>query len=187
MVALAPEESIYVMEANRPGFQKLTKAEALNSLTVGVPTMSIDYEGRRQVFAESEHDARIYTLLYGILRAKLPVGRSLEFISTGPAKGCAQVYEWVDRLQESGNRSIFGIVDADISKQKKNQERGRIFVMADNTRDGLENLILDPLLLAAFVCHRHRTYLATIGLNQGATLGSLLNAPVEQLQRTVEQ
>jgi energy-coupling factor transporter ATP-binding protein EcfA2 len=63
-VAMAPEEAVYVMNPGRPGLSKCSRAEALNILTVGVPTLSISYEGRRQVFVESPSDAKTYDAVY---------------------------------------------------------------------------------------------------------------------------
>jgi ABC-type glutathione transport system ATPase component len=58
-VALAPEDALYAMREGQPGLTKVTKDEALSILTVGVPTLSISYDGRRQVFVESPIDAQI--------------------------------------------------------------------------------------------------------------------------------
>ncbi|MBM9539067.1 ATP-binding protein, partial [Desulfobulbus alkaliphilus] len=48
-VALAPEGSVHVMNPGRPGVHASSKAEALNILTVGVPTIAMSFDGRRQV------------------------------------------------------------------------------------------------------------------------------------------
>ncbi len=87
---MCPDDSIYTMDASRPGLVKSSKANALNMLTVGVPTLAISYDGRRQVFVESPSDANIYDLVYKLLKPKIPTERSLEFVATGmrtPGKG----------------------------------------------------------------------------------------------------
>src|SRR5690242_1820462 len=56
-VALAPEESIYTMRRKgAPRVRSVSRDEALSSLLVGVPRLSIRNEHRRQVFVESEND-----------------------------------------------------------------------------------------------------------------------------------
>lgn len=82
-IALAPEESIYAMQPGVPGLHKKDKAAALNILTVGVPTIAISYDGRRQVFVESPRDAKAYEGIYRLLKPKIESERSLEFVATG--------------------------------------------------------------------------------------------------------
>jgi ABC-type branched-subunit amino acid transport system ATPase component len=167
-VALAPEESIYVMRPGEPGLRKTSKAEALNILTVGVPTIAISYDGRRQVFVESPSDAKIYDSLYKLLKSKLPPERSLEFIATGTRSaagtetntGCDIVKRLVTDLATSGNQSVFGLLDWDNS----NTSTGRIAILAHGKRNGIENVLLDPLLVAAHICRDFSDEKARLGL-----------------------
>jgi len=78
-VAIAPEESIYVIEPNKVGLHKTTKARALSILTDGVPTLSISFDGRRQVFVESPNDAKIFDTIMQIFKGRIQSERSLEF------------------------------------------------------------------------------------------------------------
>jgi predicted ATP-binding protein involved in virulence len=83
-VALAPEEALFVMNKNEQRrLQKTTKDKALAILTAGVPTLSIDYENRRQVFVESQYDVEFYEQIYKKIRDKLIPEISLNFISSG--------------------------------------------------------------------------------------------------------
>lgn len=167
-IAIAPEESIFVMKPNIPGLHKTSKGEALNLLTADVPTLSISYDGRRQVFVESPTDAEIYGKLYEIMKPRLSSGRSLEFIATGTRVkgtgdrngGCSNVYRLVDGLTESGNLSVFGLVDWD----NNNRPNNRVFVIADGERDGLENILLDPLLIGFLIYRDFRKHLPSVGL-----------------------
>jgi ABC-type branched-subunit amino acid transport system ATPase component len=60
-VALAPEESLYtIRRVGSPRLQPASRDEALSSLLVGLPTLSVRNENRRQVFVESEHDEACY-------------------------------------------------------------------------------------------------------------------------------
>jgi hypothetical protein len=67
-VALAPEEAIYSMNALNPRLEKTSKSAALAILTAGVPTLSVSFSGRRQIFVESRTDASlelVSRLVYG--------------------------------------------------------------------------------------------------------------------------
>ncbi len=150
-VALAPESALYEMRGANDGLVKITKQEALNKLTFGVPTLSIDYQNRRQVFAESDTDAEIYERLYSILKSQLNCPLELNFLTTGVRNkdgteknsGCSIVRKLVEQMILSGNRSVFGLVDWD----GETSSTERIKVIAEGTRDGIENVLLDPLLI----------------------------------------
>jgi energy-coupling factor transporter ATP-binding protein EcfA2 len=150
-VALAPESAIHMMRGPREGLKKITKAEALNVLTEDVPTVSLDFEGRRQVFVESSNDASVYEKLYRAVRTKLSAGRSLEFIGVGKnpgnGSGCDQVKHVVANLTSFGNRSVFGLVDWDST----NTSDDRVTALGEGRRYSLENFLYDPLLLAILV------------------------------------
>nr|WP_246739462.1 AAA family ATPase [Martelella sp. HB161492] len=159
-VALAPEESLFEMQDGRAGLEKISKQEALNKLTFGVPTLSIDYTGRRQVFAESDTDAAIYERVYSIIKSQISCERELNFLSTGLRDkdnveinaGCTIVKQTVERLAELGNSSVFGIVDWD----GEAFSTGRIKVVAEGERNGIENILLDPLLVALLLMKEQR-------------------------------
>ncbi|WP_300399039.1 AAA family ATPase [uncultured Sphingobium sp.] len=159
-VALAPDESLFEMKNGRSGLAKISKQNAINGLTFGVPTLSINYSGRRQVFAESDTDAAIYESIYAIIKAHTQCERELNFLSTGLRDknngefnaGCAIVKKTVDRLAELDNSSIFGIVDWDGEAISTD----RIKVVAGGERNGIENVLLDPLLVALLLMKERR-------------------------------
>jgi ABC-type multidrug transport system ATPase subunit len=149
-VALSPEESLYAMYKNdQKRIQKTSKDKALSILTNGVPTLSIDYENRRQVFVESHYDVKYYERLYEKCRGYLIPEVSLNFIASGVGgKGnCDQVREVVNQLQTSGNRTVYGIIDWDLT----NFGNKRVKILGKEKRYNIENYILDPILIAAFV------------------------------------
>jgi len=168
-VALAPEDSIYIM--NKTGenrLQKTTKDNALAILTAGVPTLSIDYENRRQVFVESQYDVECYEKIYKKLKNYLTPGISLNFISSGVGgKGnCDQVEEVVTQLYyKGGNKTVYGIIDWDL----KNIESERVKVLGEGNRYSIENYIFDPLLFAAFLLKDKLITREDIGLNENET------------------
>lgn len=159
-VALAPEAALYEMRDGYSGLAKISKQDALNKLTFGVPTLSIDFSGRRQVFTESDTDAAIYERVYSLVKSKVNCTRELNFLSTGMRNkdggevnsGCTVVTNIVERLNEAGNMSVFGIVDWDGEAVSTD----RVRVIAEGTHDGIENLLLDPLLICLLLLKERR-------------------------------
>lgn len=167
-VALAPEESIFSMNPDGPKVEKVTKSSALSLLTTGVPTLSISFTGRRQVFVESATDAEIYDSLYQRYKGRIASERSLQFVevgrkdSSGGEKnaGCEQVVRLVEALGSGGNQSVFGLVDWDGSRVAKD----RVHVLSPTKRDGLESLLFDPVLLLALVVREKIAFAHSKGL-----------------------
>jgi hypothetical protein len=168
-VAMAPEESVYVMKPGQPGLHKSSRAEALNILTVGVPTLAISYEGRRQIFVESPSDAKTYDAIYKLLKPRISSERSLEFIATGTRSatgiekntGCEVVKKIVSDLSAAGNQSVFGLIDWD----GHHQNTPRIAVLAEGVRNGLENAVFDPLPIALLICRDFPAQKGIIGIS----------------------
>lgn len=146
-VALAPEESLYTMRrSGDPRLQWATRDDALASLLVGLPTLSVRVENRRQVFVESERDEACYQELFRLLRQHLDSPFSLEFIASGRGGqgNCEAVIHLVTSLRATGN-AVHGVVDRDA---RGGAPEGIIFLRGRRT---LENLVLDPLPMAVFL------------------------------------
>ncbi|WP_158554731.1 ATP-dependent nuclease [Methylovirgula sp. 4M-Z18] len=189
-VALAPDDSIYVMTPYQPGLRSVSKSEALNLLTAGVPTVAISYDGRRQVFVESPTDAKVLYGLYGLLKSQILSERSLEFISTGMRSkegdvntGCEVVKRFVHSMAEAGNQSIFGLIDSD----GKHTSSERIMVLGQGARDGVENFVLDPLILVAVVCRDCPHDKETIGIEAKLPWPEFMKMGPETLQGYVDK
>lgn len=159
-VALAPEEALYRMTDGRSGLTKISKQAALNKLTFGVPTLSIDYSGQRQVFVESDTDAAIYQNVYSLVKSQISCDWGLNFLSTGMRdkdggeinSGCGIVKNIVKQMILAGNRTVFGVVDWDRSAVSTD----RVKVVAEGVRDGIENVLLDPLLICLLLLKGRR-------------------------------
>ena len=167
-VALAPEDSLYAMyKADNKHLQKTTKDKALAILTTGVPTLSIDYENRRQIFVESQYDVLFYERIYEKLKDKLIPEISLNFISSGVGGqgNCDQVKEVVNQLYSRGNRTVYGIIDWDL----KNFETERVKVIGQGNRYSIENYILDPILVAALLLREKWIERSVVGLSDNET------------------
>lgn len=189
-VALAPDESLHLMKPGVPGLHKSSKSEALNILTVGVPTLAISFDGRRQVFVESKSDAILYDQVHKICKNLLNPEVSLEFIPTGLRSkdgndthtGCDIVKNLVNELSKSGNMSIFGLIDWD----NKNDPTNRIAVLSHGRRNGLENLLLDPLLIASLICRDFYHQRHIIGIDKSVGWVQFCNYKEIQLQNIVD-
>lgn len=167
-VALAPEDSIYVMDPTGPRLVKASKGAALSILTAGVPTLSVTFDGRRQVFVESFRDAKIYDSLYQRYKVSLNSDRSLAFVEVGRTNtngieqnaGCSQVLRLVGDLTQGGNQSVLGLVDWDGNREATE----RVHVLSHGIRNGLESLLYDPLLLLALLVRENSGYMIEKGL-----------------------
>jgi hypothetical protein len=181
-VALAPEASVYAMyKTDIQRLQKTTKDKALAILTTGVPTLSIDYNNRRQVFVESQYDVQFYEIIYNKLKNYLIYPEiSLNFISSGVSGqgNCDQVEEVVNKLYEGGNRTVYGIIDWD----KKNNGNERVKVLGHGKRYSIENYIFDPLLLGAFLIREKWIKRDEIGFNSNETYVDIAKLDNDRLQ-----
>lgn len=181
-VALAPEESLFVMNKVEPRLVKATKDHALRNLTAGVPTLSIDYENRRQVFVESKYDATYYENIYEKLRDKLIPEISLSFISSGVGGigSSNAVREVVNKLAGYGNRTVYGIIDWDT----KNNENQYVKILGKDARHSIENYILDPILVAAFLLREKLVPdPLSLGLESADSYSNFIKLDSEKLKR----
>ncbi|MEM9833512.1 MAG: ATP-binding protein [Bacteroidota bacterium] len=183
-VALAPEKSIFVMNKTGNRVEKTTKDKALKVLTSGVPSLSINYENRRQVFVESKYDVIFYDKVYDKLRGKLVQEVSISFISSGiDGQGnCDQVKDIVNKLVSFGNRTIYGIIDWDT----KNNGNEYIKILGKDKRYSIENYIYDPLLLGAYLLREKFLPKMELGLRDNETYIDLRNFDDSKLQYIVD-
>lgn len=161
-VALAHEDTLFEMNPDGPSIDKVSSSRALSILTEGVPTLSISFDGRKQVFVESKTDAFIYEKLYQCYKNTLDTEKSLTFIEVGRTdssggehnSGCEQVKRIVNSLFENGNSSSFGLIDWDGEREPTN----RIHILSESIRNGIESLIFDPVLIATTIIKENLQY-----------------------------
>ncbi|WP_181170848.1 AAA family ATPase [Mesorhizobium sp. B2-6-2] len=183
-VAVSPDESIHLLEPLTNKISAESKRRAVSTLTADIPTMSIDFSGRRQVFVESDFDADRYQLLYQLLAPRLESERSLNFIGVGHANmgtGCAQVLSTVTSLAEAGNTSVLGLIDWDT----KNSATSRVYVLGSSERYAIENYLLDPLLLAAAILNVDPSGGTDIGLESTVTFAGFSGLESTSLQAAI--
>ena len=189
-VALSPEAALYEMVDGQSGLAKISKQDALNKLTFGVPTLSIDYSGRRQVFAESDTDAAVFERIYSLIKSKINCERELNFLSTGMRNkdggeinsGCTIVTKIVEQMTSNGSRNVFGIVDWD----GKTTSTDRIKVVAEGIRDGIENVLLDPLLICLMLIKLRRVPEGLEDIGRFAGADTLDDANLQRLADAIQ-
>ncbi len=190
-VALAAEESLFVVNKTGLKVEKTSKDEALRVLTSGVPSFSVNYQNRRQVFVESVNDVKFYEKLYNTLSPKLHKEVSLTFISSGDTKtdkngmrisNCGQVEHIVTVLRNAGNNLVWGIIDRD----KNNVDKAALRVLGSGNRYAIENYLFDPILLAALLVREKLISRESVGLLPHQTHVDFQTFSQEQLQHVVD-
>ena len=188
-VALAPKESLFLMERGSDRILNTKKDALLSILTTGVPSFSVNYENRRQVFVESPNDVMFYDKLYRKLRSSLIPEISLSFISSGESRtdkngtkvaNCDQVKNICKTLRETGNQFIWGIIDWDTNNNPGEFEY--IKVLGDGNRYAIENYILDPILIAAILLRVKKIEKSDVGLTEEQTFMDIDTLENEKLQ-----
>ena len=142
-VAMLPETSLYCMKDGV--MKKVTKQDAILSLTSGLNTISVYYENVKQVFVEADNDNMYMTHVYhhAMTAGKLVGDINLKFVNVGNDKkgGCDTVKKVVNDLAKAANKTVYGIVDYDGKKVSND----RIKVLGDGKRYAIDNYLVDPL------------------------------------------
>lgn len=181
-VALCPDNSIYQLK-NEPetSLQKIEKNEALQILTDFIPTLSIDYKNHKQVFVESPSDIKYYQTIFNKLNQDRNYPFKLYFISNSYGKGnCDQVIKIVNDIRESGNSTVYGIIDWDL----KNNTSNYVKVHGRNKRYSIENYLYDPIYLSILLMNlkAHNIY-NELGLDETINQYSMGQESNEFLQK----
>jgi len=162
-VALAPEESLYVMRRTPdPRLRKATdRDDALKSLTVGLSTLSVRTDGRRTVFVESENDETAYQELLRIVAPRIQSEFSLDFLASGRGGqgDCEAVKHLVGRLRSAGNGNVFGVIDRD---SRQGAPEGILF---NSERYAIENVVYDPFIMGAFLLRESIVSAESLGID----------------------
>lgn len=193
-VAFAPEESLFVMQKDLPRLKKVSKDEALKELTIGVPSFSINYENRKQVFVESKYDVEYYNALYNIFKNNLNKDISLNFIASGDVRknssgqgisSCDVVKEVTKTLRNAGNNSIYGIIDWDLAKSK--DDNPYVITLGFESRYSIENYILDPLFIGFLLIVEKIKDYRYFGINDKNKVSDLYSISIEECQLLINK
>ena len=184
-VALCPDNSIYQLK-NEPitTLQKIEKNDALKLLTDFIPTLSIDYKNHKQVFVESPTDIKYYQTIFNKLNQERNYPFRLYFISNSYGNGsCEQVIKIVADIRESGNSTVFGIIDWDL----KNPATAYVKVHGINKRYNVENYLYDPIYISILFMNlkAHNIY-KELEIEETINQYSIGNESNEFLQKIVD-
>ncbi|MGJ8761927.1 MAG: AAA family ATPase [Polaribacter sp.] len=191
-VALSPDLSLYRMDRDLGILKKESKENAIKTLTKGLENISIYFENRKQVFTESLIDKKFYEITYNNLKRKgiLNDNISLEFITTSERKengdnsgGCTFVKKFVKILRDSGNNTIYGIIDYD----NKNVGNEFISVLGKNIRYSIENYILDPVFLLMFIVLKEEKEKLKIGFKEEEYITDFMTINSDKIQFHIDE
>ena len=194
-IAFSPNDSLYIIKKESINkLQSVSKDEALKELTIGVPSFSISYENRRQIFVESKYDVEYYGALYDIFQKYLDKEISLNFIASGDVQkdknrqsnsSCNVVKSVTEILRNAGNNSIFGIIDWDLAKIR--EEKPYIITLGFGSRYSIENYIFDPLLVGIFLLKEKIVKADYFGFDKSFSLEMLFKLTQENCQIIVDK
>lgn len=160
-VALSPEESVYLMDKERNRPIKVTKQQAITTLTRNLDSVRLTFENRRQVFVESQFDVQYYNKIVACIFDPLPTVP--QFLPPKSSKGsnCDEVNAIVCALRDLGNDLVYGIKDFD----NKNHSSDFVLVLGEDKRYAIENYVFDPIYVAFLLIREGILKTNDIGLN----------------------
>lgn len=195
-IAFSPDVSLYIIKKDKSSqlIHHVSKDEALKELTIGVPSFSINYENRKQVFVESKYDVEYYNALYNIFKDYLNKDISLNFIASGdlqkdkngqPVSNCTVVRDVTKTLREAGSNSIYGIIDWDLAKSKDNNLY--VITLGFESRYSIENYILDPLFIGFLLIIEKIENFKYFGITDMETTRDLYNISIQNCQLLINK
>lgn len=192
-VALAPDNSIFVMSREEPRIRRAaSKAEAIGLLTSGLVIVS---PGTRFVLVEDEADVTFYSVIRDVLADQGPSkdpkalkpAPTIVFMPASRGKGSRKtaggknvVTEWVEKFDAAPLNEMFrGIIDRDSG----NIGGPRVEVLG---RYAIENYQLDPIVVfGVLIDEKKAPSLANIALTPGDE-HRLRSSPASSLQMVVD-
>ncbi|PAP78001.1 AAA family ATPase [Rubrivirga marina] len=181
-VALSPDESVFVMKRCRVE-RPADRWAAVSKLTTGIVTVG---PSTKHVFTEDQDDVEFYEAVLGVLESNadldFPSGR-LAFLRANKdtnrpgGGGRAKVIEWVSDMDAP---HVFGLIDYDDGDTPGHPRVRRI------GRYAIENYLLDPPILAAFLSRDHSP-IVVVGFEPFAGKeGAIAEATSAQVQAVVD-
>jgi ABC-type cobalamin/Fe3+-siderophores transport system ATPase subunit len=183
-VALAPASAVHVLERSPElVVRQIPKTKAIGTLLKGVPTISVEHENRRQIVVEDDSDVLAYEQLYLILSPVISPDVSLTFVSATMTNSGGD--SAVSRILEAfkDNNKVVGLLDWDA----KNPPAGRIQVLGINKRYTLENFLLDPMAVGAFLLQEAMVAPEELSLPPGTTYSKLVGGSLSERQTLLQQ
>lgn len=159
-VAIAPEESIFLMDKTASKPVKITKKLGLNILTKDLDNLRLSFEKRRQVFVESLYDAQYYEHLVKLIDEPLPTVPQFLPPKSSRGSNCDEVSSVVNTLRRLGNDLVYGIKDFDGT----NHSSDYVLVLGEDTRYAIDNYVFDPIYVAFLLVREKLLRTEDVGL-----------------------
>lgn len=159
-VALAPEDSIFVMDKILSKPVKVSKQQAVNILTRDLDNIRLSYENRRQVFVESQYDVQYYSKLLKLISQELPTNPQFLPPRSSEGSNCDDVKTMVNELSRMGNDLVYGITDFD----NKNHSNGFVLVLGEGKRYAIDNYVFDPIYVSFLLIEQRIITTEAMGL-----------------------
>lgn len=186
-VAIAPEDSIFLMDKATSKPIKISKQQAVNILTKDLDNMRLSFEKRRQVFVESLYDAQYLSRVIALINVNLPTTPQFLPPKSSSGSNCDEVSSIVNALRRFGNDLVYGIKDFD----NANHSSDYVFVLGENVRYAIDNYVFDPIYVALLLIRegvlkttdmglRPMTYVQLKQLSD-ADVQSMINYVIDQL------
>lgn len=161
-VAIAPEDSIFLMDKSQGKPVKVTKQFAVNLLIRDLENIRLSYEKRRQVFVESKYDVQYYNRIVQLISTDLPTVPQFLPPKSSDGSNCDEVGGIVNELRRMGNDLVYGIKDFD----GKNHPSEHVMVLGEGKRYAIDNYIFDPIYVAFLLIHEGILSTKDMGLEE---------------------
>lgn len=143
-VAIAPEDSIFLMNKQLSKPVKISRQQAVSILTKDLDNIRLSFEVRRQVFVESSYDVQYYSRIISFISQPLPTVPQFLPPKSSTGSNCDEVSSIVNALRGLGNDLVYGIKDFD----NKNHSSAHVLVLGENKRYAIDNYVFDPIYVA---------------------------------------
>lgn len=183
-VALAPEESIFMMNKSASLPEKITKERAIGILTQDLTNLHISADNRRQVFVESKYDVGYYSRIFKMLNTDFGVTPMFLEPHSHDGTNCTDVINIVNDLRDKGNDLVYGIIDYD----NKNTDDGYNYVLGTNHRYAIDNYVFDPIYVAFLLINEKLLSTAALGIGdyKFVSIGSASHDEIQVLIRFIQ-
>lgn len=140
-VAVANDDDLYEMNKAESKPIKISKQRAIALLTKDLDNVRLTTDNRRQVFVESKYDVGYYENILKLMNKRFD--SNICFLAPHNKNGsnCEDVIAITSQLVSLGNDLVYGIIDYD----NKNESKGKIIVLGQESRYAIENYIFDPI------------------------------------------
>lgn len=159
-VAISPEESLFLMDKVKSKPVKITKQQAVNTLTKDLDNIRLSFENRRQVFVESPYDVQYFSRIITQIWDVLPTVPQFLPPKSSSGSNCDDVSSIVNALRGCGNDLVYGIKDFD----GKNHSSDYVLVLGENARYAIDNYVFDPIYVAFLLVREGLLKTESIGL-----------------------